>query len=73
LAGCLSHKIIQETKFFHAVVSSPLRSFELIYMVLVLFVFAVLGLEPRALHMPGKHTTTELFPQLLVYVFESRL
>jgi hypothetical protein len=32
-----------------------------------LFVFAVLKIEPKALHMVDKCSTTELHPQLLVF------
>jgi hypothetical protein len=32
---------------------------------LYLFIFAVLGIEPVALYMLGKHSTTELMPSPL--------
>jgi hypothetical protein len=34
--------------------------------------FSVLGNEPRALHMLGKHFITEVHPQLLLYGFLSK-
>jgi hypothetical protein len=33
--------------------------------------FAVLGIEPRALLIPGKHSTTKYVPTLLCLYFET--
>lgn len=35
------------------------------------FFYSVLGIKPRALHMLGKSSTTELHPRLLIHIFQN--
>jgi hypothetical protein len=43
-----------------------------IIVVLLISLFVVLGIEPRALHLLGKHCTIELEPQLQVTAFQGQ-